>query len=84
MHLSTNQYPTSPRHADAGSRYDAWESEVSRECERLTALCAALFENLDEDHESDIRDVLYDIALKRADAAAFPPNRHARRKAANA
>jgi hypothetical protein len=79
--IATNHYPTSPRHSDSGSRYDAWESAVSRECERLNALAAPLFAEMDEGHESDIRDVIYDIALKIVDASAYPPNRHARRKA---
>ncbi len=79
--IATNQYPTSPRHADEGSSYDHWESAVSRECDRLNALAAPLFDEIDEGHESDIRDVIYDIALKIVDTAVYPPNRHARRKA---
>jgi hypothetical protein len=65
------------------TRFNRWESAVASECARLSALAAPLLDDMDADHASDIRDVLYDLALKRADAAAFPPNRHAR-KAANA
>jgi hypothetical protein len=66
------------------TRFNRWESAVASECARLCDLAAPLLDALDADHRSDAMDAIYDQALKRADAAAFPPNRHARRKAANA
>ena len=66
------------------TRFDRWESAVASECARLAALAAPLLDDMDADHASDVLDTIYDIALKRADTAVFPPNRHARRKAANA
>jgi len=79
-YIAANNTLNHPTHANGGTRYDAWQSAVSHEYERLRSLCAALFENIDEDHEQDVLNTIYDLALKRADAAAFPPNRHARRK----
>ena len=65
------------------TRFNRWESAVASECARLAALAAPLLVDMDDDHRSDVLDTIYDLALKRADTAIYPPNRHARRKTDN-